>query len=1041
MVDDEGPSDLAVQFMSKSRGHVKLVGRVNRKTYGRKKDMRDPYFATFIRERFNCEPETMFHKYALAQPTKVAGWTNLMKYDKPQPSYDKHAMDLAWSFARRMFSAMSGSKVMHDPEAVKSEMNMQASCGWPYNLFFSDKAAFFKEFEEVFGINPIEFLESYWEDIATETPRHVFWTNNVKEELRPIEKLLIGKLRTFVGSSIDHLWACIKMFGDQNQRFYSSTAQHWSFVGASKFYGGWNTMIRRLLRWGPLSKGFALDESEYDSSIFRDLLEQAALFRFEMLEEGERTLENWNRICNLYREVIYSLIVSEEGDVVMKETGNPSGFGNTIADNTIILFVLVSYAWIKIYEKRFGHTTSYEDLVRNVSAWLCGDDNTFCVSEELDTLGEPIISWFNARSIAEIWTSLGVITKTDDWEPRLGVELDFLSHTTAVVHEMFVPVPEYQKVMCSMAYHNPSPLNPKWSLLRCNALRIESFYNLECRQLLRDYRNWLLSHPEIGSLVRCPRGTFGDAKDIFDFSEIESVYKSDAEIEQLYLATEACVAEGSLLNLNGVLDKMNIHVDFDQAENDEIYDEYYQDVDNLANPDKNSEMSKPESAIKIVKKAKKAVKKVKKVERNVKRLEKAKQSKGLKTATKGNGLLGYRNSGKHKYGQMTNAYINTIVDPSQFAPVAIGFGSLTPGTLRTLYWRNSFNITASGLNAIYDLDLVLNPWSCLRNSSTFTGAASTNPTNALDYWFTQLCGTGSGTRNATSGFSLIVPSNYTQIVADTTEYRVVSAMIKVKVEYPETSTGPRMFAGRIVGCSNNSIDAFYANNFFQLPASNTGFSKGGVAMCQINYVPVDVADFAYVNTSANSSNYTGKINPIFIAINGLIDTCSVTIEVVQHIETQSGVLSVTQETSGMQPKKQGALSQEWATPEQMWPEISPIIEKKADKVMFNVNDMLMSGAKWLGKHALSALSGGLSDIFDFEMERKIEIMVKDPRLNAMIWKKLREKEEKEREDFVPSTPASGVVVSNASSVPTLASNESYFSKFQFGGVTKPPQKS
>ena len=43
--------------------------------------------------------------------------------------------------------------------------------------------------------------------------------------------------------------------------------------------------------------------------------------------------------------MVNSVIITADGNIVQKSTGNPSGSVNTISDNTLALYWLLAYAW------------------------------------------------------------------------------------------------------------------------------------------------------------------------------------------------------------------------------------------------------------------------------------------------------------------------------------------------------------------------------------------------------------------------------------------------------------------------------------------------------------------------------------------------------------------------------------------------------------------------------------------------------------------------------------------------------------------------
>lgn len=558
-----GPSLNALNYLE----NVKVLayaGRVFRFCPdGKKASMDDPYFNKFCREKFGKQPNQLFTEYGLAKSNKIAGYSSLLKYDKLQP--DALRIDL-WKetldWAEKHFILMSNSKVLdfggsreeqiESWSEIESDIEKRASAGYPWSHWFGNKRELF-EFRQdlcdqcldecrLISKNTCpcrcqgffrDYCIQYWQDLAKEDCKPIFWTNNVKEEIRPMEKLLLNKLRTFIGPSSEHVVANSQMNGDMNQKMYDSVHKHWSFVGGTKFYRGWNKMYRRLSKH---PNAFELDESEFDSSLFREAMWGMCEFRWRMLSPEFRTAENRVRLINLYHDIVESYIVTQDGDVVRKDTGNSSGSGNTINDNTVILFRLLSYAWLVLCDEQrqvwsveyYEQMRKYESFIESVEAALTGDDNTWTCSNE-------VVGWFNAKSVSRVWQCCGVKTTSPCYEARKLEDCAFLSAGFLRVGDCMVPVPEHAKTMASLAFHDPSPENPRWSLLRACALRIESFWCVESRTLIMDYITWLLREHHAGLHSE---QNVNDPKDIFTFTQVFSVFKTDTEIQNLYLLNE-----------------------------------------------------------------------------------------------------------------------------------------------------------------------------------------------------------------------------------------------------------------------------------------------------------------------------------------------------------------------------------------------------------------------------------------------------------------------------------------------------------------------
>lgn len=503
---------------------VTYLGKVNRFSRMNSRETVNSSFVAFCEERGIKLPAG----YRQVSPNPVAEYKSISKYDKVQPVLDVGAWALAGEWTKNHFqAAMSGSRVLSQ-EVVLGEMDKSTSCGYPWNLQFKDKSDFLADFKARCA------LEDFWTLLGLPEDECMvpIWACSQKCEMRTPEKIADNNLRTFLVSPFEHSCSLNRMCLDMNNKFYDSAndvdgfTRSWSVVGASKFMGGWDNLYRRLDRH---PNAFELDESAFDSSLFAEALLGQMEIRWSFLREEDRTPENRLRLERLYASIIDSVIVLENGELIQKHTGNPSGSSNTIVDNTMILFRLFAYAWIVLCKKG-QRAASYEEFMREVEAALCGDDNTFTVSDE-------VVAWFNPITIAAVWCGIGVTTKTPCDQPRPLSEVQFLSQGFAFHHElgMWVPVPETERVLSSLMYGSDLKEDDvRWHYLRACALRMDSWGNPECRSVIASYLEYLNAEYRsqlIGAVDR-PKGPI-------TMASIMSNWKSDAWIESLYCGCES----------------------------------------------------------------------------------------------------------------------------------------------------------------------------------------------------------------------------------------------------------------------------------------------------------------------------------------------------------------------------------------------------------------------------------------------------------------------------------------------------------------------
>jgi len=489
--------------------HMKFMGRVLRFTPMKDTARRDQYFHEFVRSGAINYTE----KYRMATPNRDAMTQSISKYNRPQPTeLNEKAWEIAVDWCFKHFSPHMGQSRVIDHDKARRDLDRTTSPGYPWSRFWQNKGQFLDS-EEAPKVE-----KQFWDSLITNDPNKAFWTASLKRELRPMEKLKENKIRTFTASATELSVATTRLCWDANQRFYESNNKTWGFVGGSKFYQGFDRLYRRLNKH---PNAFELDETAYDSSLFVKAMESVRDLRWRLYHDVERTPDNKKRLWEVYSQIINSVIVLDNGEVFQKNTGNPSGSANTIVDNTLILFMLLAYAWIMIMLEKpeTEKYATYEHFMELVEAALNGDDNTFTVAEE-------VVAVFNATSVSRVWTLLGVVTKSPNYNPRKLSDVEFLSHGFIRMHNMWLPICERDKALCSLMWGSEVD-DVRFTLLRAYALRIETWPDEQARKDIMMFIDWLRSE-----FKHELKGTIPDTD--LTMLRIHSVFKTDGELKRLY---------------------------------------------------------------------------------------------------------------------------------------------------------------------------------------------------------------------------------------------------------------------------------------------------------------------------------------------------------------------------------------------------------------------------------------------------------------------------------------------------------------------------
>lgn len=487
--------------------HLAMIGKCNRVVNFRDTACHNSVFDAYARDRKMALEET----HAMFQPNLAAMYQSIAKYDTTPPQYEKLAWEIAQSWTIRHFMPyMNGAKKTSLADVYKN-MDKKTSCGYPWSLEFQNKG----ELLDKSWASTIHY--QYWAKLLTGSYTPI-WTVAEKREIRTIEKIKANRVRTFTAAPFELLSASNVLLLDMNNRFYRGAGRTWSMVGASKYMRGWDDLYRRLNKH---PNAFELDEKDFDSVCSASALEGVRDLRKAFVRYSD---EDISRLDGIYAQIINSCMVLEDGNLIQKFSGNPSGSPNTVVDNTLVLYKLFAYAWITLAQRFDKRLTNFEAFHSNVEAALYGDDNTY-------TCSDLVVGWFTPRHIIPIWLSIGITATARSLDPLKLKNVEFLSQGFRYDEHLatWLPVPSKDKIIASIRYGTKYD-DPRWHYLRGCALRMDSWGSLECRELIVDYLHYICEHYS-DKLV-------GEINGI-TMLEIQNSWKDDREMSVLYAGYES----------------------------------------------------------------------------------------------------------------------------------------------------------------------------------------------------------------------------------------------------------------------------------------------------------------------------------------------------------------------------------------------------------------------------------------------------------------------------------------------------------------------
>nr|WAB00023.1 polyprotein [Tuberose mild mosaic virus] len=362
-----------------------------------------------------------------------------------------------------------------DSQAVIQSLNMNAATG---TLYSGKKKDFFKDFTD----------EAY-EEIVQASCKRLFlgdmgvWNGSLKAELRPMEKVLANKTRTFTAAPIETLLGGKVCVDDFNNQFYDLHINGPWTVGMTKFYKGWDRLLNEL------PEGWVYcdaDGSQFDSSLSPYLINAVTTIRLHFMERwdvGETMLKN------LYTEIVYTPIAAPDGTVIKKFKGNNSGQPSTVVDNSLMVCVTMLYA----LNCAGVDLTRYQEFLK---FFVNGDDLMIAVQPNMEYLLDGLQASFKELGLNYEFTS----------RTKHKSELWFMSHQGILRDGVYIPKLEIERIVSILEWDRSS--EPEHRLEAICASMIEAWGHDELLYQIRLFYAWVLEMEPYKSLAACGKAPY-----------------------------------------------------------------------------------------------------------------------------------------------------------------------------------------------------------------------------------------------------------------------------------------------------------------------------------------------------------------------------------------------------------------------------------------------------------------------------------------------------------------------------------------------------
>jgi len=223
------------------------------------------------------------------------------------------------------------------------------------------------------------------------------WGDTLKDERRPIEKVLMGKTRVFSAGPMDFTLVFRKYFLGFAAHCARNRIDNEISIGTNVYSYDWTRTAKRLMSKG--HKVIAGDFSNFDGTLVLQVLADVVEIINKFYDDGA---ENAQVRRVLWKEIVNSIHLTDD-NVYLWTHSQPSGCPITAILNSIFNSVSMRYVWLTVVPSDLRTMKDFNEHVAMVSY---GDDN--CVN-----ISDATIEVFNQITIAEGYATIGM-TYTDE---------------------------------------------------------------------------------------------------------------------------------------------------------------------------------------------------------------------------------------------------------------------------------------------------------------------------------------------------------------------------------------------------------------------------------------------------------------------------------------------------------------------------------------------------------------------------------------------------------------------------------------------------
>jgi hypothetical protein len=404
-------------------------------------------------------------KYSMAAKYAMAEYNSISMYAVDEVHINEQGWQEAEAMLYEAFNCMQESAVM-TMEGALEWVDKTTSPGYPWMLEHGNKTSLFTDHR----------FMSHYHRFEREAKEGVFYPLIyrcfIKKELKKMTDLEQHMPRTITAAPAESSLLGIRLFGHMNGKMSSAGAagEIPCYIGASRFHGNWNDLAIRLEKHPNIADG---DCTKFDRSVQEKSLMTVARFRNNCLVSPGWSLA----LFFYYAMVIYTLIIGALGDLFQKMSGQPSGQGNTLHDNSLIQCLYWFYHWCTVVAPNTGLPKTWSAFNHHVCLITMGDDVIYSYSNK-------VAEWMSPPKIENTFAILGVKFKYSFATPMPLEKLEFCSTNFKKIDGMYLPTLRHDKMLGSVFYYHHD--NHKHIYRRLLALRIEGWQDIEFRRIINE---------------------------------------------------------------------------------------------------------------------------------------------------------------------------------------------------------------------------------------------------------------------------------------------------------------------------------------------------------------------------------------------------------------------------------------------------------------------------------------------------------------------------------------------------------------------------